>query len=89
MVDDEKFSDKTPKSEDSHKLENVKPPENIMQNLAEGMSYLKLSHIKPKTFTTGENFSAFCQRFIQYIYLSKLADPCLYNHVYSFFAIAR
>ena len=75
---DEEIPDKTPKSEDSHKLENIKQAEKIMQKLAEGMSYLKLSHIKPKPFTTVENFSAFCQRFAQYIYLSKLADPCLY-----------
>ena len=79
-MNDEEIPNKTPKSEDSHKLETVAPAQNIMQDLAEGMSYLKLSHIKPKPFTTGENFSAFCQRFVQYIYLSKLADPCLYIH---------
>ena len=71
----------TPKPEkEPHKFEEEEQDEQIMQDLTKGLSYLKLSHIKPKPFTKGDNFAAFCQRFKQYIYLSKLSDPYLYIH---------
>ena len=52
--------------------------EDQVADVTKGMSSLKLNHLKPRPFTVGENFTAFCSRFKQYIYMSKIEDPNLY-----------
>ena len=39
----------------------------------------KLTHsITMPKFHSGENFSRYCERFLEYVYLSKINDPNLY-----------
>ena len=47
--------------------------------LKTALETLKLSHsITMPKFQTGENFSRYCERFLEYVYLSKINDPNLY-----------
>lgn len=51
----------------------------ITEELADAVSTIKLSHIsKLRRFSKGENFSRFCERFIEYVYITKMCDPKLY-----------
>ena len=48
-------------------------------NLSDALSSIKLSHItKIRKFSNGENFSRFCERFKEYIYITKIRDQNLY-----------
>ena len=40
----------------------------------------RLNNVRPKPYKTGENFVIFCERFKQYVYLSKLTEKNLYMH---------
>ena len=48
-------------------------------------AYKSSSHFskvpRPKDFTKGENFSRFCDRFKEYVYLTRLNDPNLYIYL--------
>ena len=44
-----------------------------------GMASLQLTHInKIRKFSNGDNFSRFCERFIEYVYITKMCDKNLY-----------
>ena len=44
-----------------------------------GMASLQLTHInKISKFSNGDNFSRFCERFIEYVYITKMCDKNLY-----------
>ena len=52
--------------------------------LLNGLNRLNInSVIKPKSFNKGGNFNAFCDRFLQYVEVTRLEDPALYIHVLS------
>ena len=54
------------------------------ETLIKGLNRLNInSVIKPKSFTKGENFNAFCDRFTKYVEITKLEDPALYIHFLS------
>ena len=49
------------------------------ETLIRGLNRLNInSVIKPKSFKKGENFNAFCDRFLQYVEVTKLTDQALY-----------
>ena len=54
------------------------------ETLIKGLNRLNInSVIKPKSFKKGENFNAFCERFTQYVEITKLEDPAFYIHFLS------
>ena len=54
------------------------------ETLIRGLNRLNInSVIKPKSFKKGENFNAFCDRFLQYVEVTKLTDQALYIHFLS------
>lgn len=51
--------------------------EQILSN--RGMASLQFTHInKIRKFSNGENFSRFCERFTEYVYITKICDKNLY-----------
>ena len=52
---------------------------NPTQGLTEAISKLQITQTtKMPIFQKGENFSRYCERFQEYIYIAKIADPNLY-----------
>ena len=48
-------------------------------DLAEAISSIKLSQISElKRYSRGDNFSRFCERFIEHVHITKISDPKLY-----------
>ena len=67
---DELFSD----SEESE----IKQEEKI-DDISNAISKINLSQItKLRKFSKGENFSRFCERFREYVCITKMSDPYMY-----------
>ena len=50
-----------------------------IKDLTESLSSIKMSHVpKLRVFSKGQNFSRFCERFIEYVCISKIRDPNMY-----------
>ena len=50
-----------------------------LEDITNAISKIKLSQLtKLRKFSKGENFSRFCERFLEYIYITKMCDPNLY-----------
>ena len=53
-------------------------PEQIVST-SRGMASLPITHMnKISKFSNGDNFSRFCERFIEYVYITKMCDRNLY-----------
>ena len=50
-----------------------------LEHLGQTLSGIRLSHInKLRQFSKGENFQRFCERFKEYVYITKMKDDNLY-----------
>ena len=61
--------------------EDIPKLEEVIQETTETLSGMKLSQIaKLRRYTKGENFSRFCERFQEYVYITKMKDKHLYMY---------
>ena len=68
-----------PNEESENKSVHDEESSEDANDISEALSNMKLSQIsKLRKYTKGENFSTFCERFKEYVYIMKMKDKNLY-----------